>query len=71
MLIQLKRKEGESTGSFLYRFSTKIKQSGVLKEAKRRRFKTRDLNKRKRKLGALYRLSKAQEMKELKKYGRA
>ena len=68
-MLEIKRKEGENIGSMLYRFSKKVKQSGVLKEAKKRRFRHRAVNKRKLRLGALYRIGKQEELAELKKYG--
>lgn len=67
--IELRKKEGESVGSFLYRFNKKMKQSGILKEVKKRRFKHRPLNKQKTRLAALYRKKKAGELAQLKKYG--
>ncbi|OGG42139.1 hypothetical protein A3A21_02010 [Candidatus Jorgensenbacteria bacterium RIFCSPLOWO2_01_FULL_45_25b] len=69
MPIQSRRKEGESTGSFLYRFSKKVKQSGIVKEAKKRRFKERPTNRRKKRLSALYRVEKEKELEKKKKYG--
>ncbi len=69
MPIEIKRKEGESTGSFLYRFSKRVKQSGILKEVKRKRFRHRNVNRQKIKLSALYRLKKQKEIAEFKKYG--
>lgn len=68
-MIEIKRKEGESTGSFIFRFNKKIKQSGILKDAKRKRFRSRPLNRQKKKLASLYRLEKQEELGRLKKYG--
>ena len=67
MPIEAKRKEGENINALLYRFNKKLKQSGVLKEAKKRRFRSRDTNKNKRRAGAIYRTAKAQEIKRTKK----
>ncbi len=68
-MLQVRKKEGESVGSFLYRFSKRVKQSGILKEAKKRRFKSRIVNRRKVRLAAFYRQEKQAEMARLKKYG--
>jgi ribosomal protein S21 len=68
-MIEVRRKEGENVGSLLYRFSKKVKQSGILKEVKKRKFRDRPINRRKRRLSALYRIKKEQEIAELKKYG--
>ncbi|MEK7634571.1 MAG: bS21 family ribosomal protein [Patescibacteria group bacterium] len=68
-MLEVKRKEGESISSFLHRFSTKIKQSGVLIESKKRRYYKRTVNKTKRKASAIYRSGKKKEYEELKKKG--
>ncbi len=68
-MLEVKRKEGESISSFLHRFSTKIKQSGVLIESKKRRFQNRAVSKSKRKASAIYRDQKKKEYQEMKKKG--
>ncbi|MDE2001458.1 MAG: 30S ribosomal protein S21 [Patescibacteria group bacterium] len=65
----VKRKENESTGSFLYRFSKKMNQSGVLKEARKRRFHTRPKSRLKLREAALYREEKKVEVAKSKKLG--
>ena len=69
MPLEVKKKEGESVGSFLYRFNKKVRQSGVVKEVKKRRFRSRAKNKQKRRLGALYRLRKQEEFSRARKLG--
>ena len=69
-MIEVKRKEGESPNAFLYRFTKKIQQSGVLKEAKKKRTYSRVVNKRARKDSALYRIAKRIDMEHLKKLGK-
>ena len=61
-MIFLKRKEGESVNSFLYRFSKRVRRSGIFKEAKRRRFFEPNANKRARKESTLYRLKRQKEI---------
>jgi len=68
-MIEIKKKEGENIGSFLYRFNKKIQQSGVLKEVRKRRFTRRLENKRKRRLAAIYRVKKVEEMRYARKHG--
>ncbi len=68
-MLEIRKKEGESVGSFLYRFGKRVKQSGILKEVKKRRFKGRVVNRRKVRLAALYRKDKQAEIARLKKYG--
>lgn len=70
-MIEVKKKEGESVNAFLYRFTKKMQQSGVLKEAKKRRFHSRSVNKHAQKESALYRLAKKQDLERLKKLGKA
>ncbi len=69
--MQVRKKEGETIGSLLYRFSKKIQQSGILKEAKKRRFYGRNVNKAKRKLAAIYRSDKNKEVEKSRKLGLA
>ncbi len=67
--MEIKRREGESVNSFLYRFNKKIRQSGILLEAKKRRRKDRNVSKRKRFNSAIYRAGKKKEMEKAKKAG--
>ncbi len=69
MAIQIKKREGETVSSFLYRFNKRIQQSGLIKEVRKRQFKSRGDNKRKLKLSALYRKDKERELEKAKKYG--
>ncbi len=69
--MEIKRREGEPTNAFLYRFSKKIQQSGILREAKKRKFKTRPESKLKKKLSALHREKKKKEVMNARKMGRA
>ncbi len=68
-MIEIKKKEGETPASMLFRFSKRVKQSGVLIEARKRRFHGRSLNRRKRRLKAQYRAVKRAETVRLKKLG--
>ena len=69
MALQVARREGESPTSLLYRFTKKIQHSGVLKEARGRRFRKRVENKNKRRSSALHREHKRKEIGRLKKLG--
>lgn len=68
-MIEVKRKEGESGSALLFRFTKRVKRSGVLKEANKRRFKHRGLNERRRRLSALHRSHKKAEYQRMKKLG--
>ncbi len=67
--MEIKRREGESTNAFLYRFSKKVQQSGILREAKKRKFKSRPASKQKKRLSALHREQKKKEVEKARKMG--
>ena len=67
--IKVKKREGENFNSLLFRFRRRVRQSGIMREARRRRFYQRPENKNKRRLAALHRVRKEQEIKEMKRYG--
>lgn len=69
MAIETKKREGETQNSLIYRFSKRVKQSGLMKEVKKRRFKGRPENKRKRRLAALYHIQKVDEFARQRKLG--
>ncbi len=69
MPVKVVKKEGESASAMMYRFSKKIQQGGVLKEAKKRRFSERVKNKNKRRVLALKRETKKSEIQYKKKWG--
>ncbi len=68
-MLEIRKKEGENVGAFLFRFNKKVKQSGIMKEVKKRKFTSRNVNKNKRRSAALYRVSKLKSLSQLKKYG--
>jgi len=67
----IKRKDGESIGSLLYRFTKGVQRSGVLREAKKRKHHSRPTSRIKRKLSALHRVSKKKDMERMRKLGLA
>lgn len=67
--MQVKKHEGESASSLVYRFTKKVQQSGILREAKKRRFYHRAPNKCAKKLSALYRYQKKLDLDRAKKMG--
>lgn len=68
-MINIKKKEGESTSALLFRFTKKVKQSGVLTEARKRRFRGRAKNKRARRISAVYRTEKRKDMARKRRLG--
>ena len=69
MPVKVIKKEGESASAMMYRFTKKIQQGGVLKEAKKRRFHERPKNRNKRRVLALKRETKKEEMLYKKRWG--
>lgn len=69
MPIIIKKKESESAGSLIFRFTKKVQQSGVLLEVKKRRFKKRLPNERARHSSAIHRLTKRAEYDKMRKEG--
>ena len=53
----------------MYRFTKKMQQSGILREAKKRRFYARAESRLKRKLSAIHRDHKKKELVRQKKLG--
>ena len=68
-MIELKKKEKETTTNLLRRFTKKVRQSGVLLQARRNRFNVRPKNKLKKKKSALRREKLRQMRAELTKLG--
>lgn len=67
--MEIRRREKESISSLLYRFSQKVRRSGILLEAKKRRFHRRPINRRRRRVSARYREEKKKEIEKAKKLG--
>ena len=65
----MKKKEGEPVTSLVYRFTKKVQQSGILREAKKRRFSHRRVTRNKRHISALYKLEKTSEIMKERKLG--
>ena len=69
MAIEVKKREGETSSSMLYRFSKRVQHSGVVKEARKRQFTGRIPNRTKRRAAALYRIERQAEFQKTKKRG--
>jgi ribosomal protein S21 len=68
-MIDVKKRNNETPTAMLFRFTKKVRQSGVMKEVRKRRFYGRTQNKRKRAVSAAYRAGKAKEISDLRKLG--
>ncbi len=69
VVIEVKKKEGETTRSLLRRFSRRIQQSGVLIRARKARFHEREKSKREQRGSALRRIKIGKEKEKLRKMG--
>jgi len=69
-MITVRKRKGEHFSALLYRFNKRVRQSGILLEAKKNRFFTRKENKNQRRKSALYRFRKQEELKKMRRYSR-
>lgn len=69
MAIEVRKKDRETTGSLLRRFSRRVQQSGVLLHARRSRFFNKAKTKRQMKASALRREQLRHQRAELIKLG--
>ncbi len=69
MGVIIRKKEGESPNSMIFRFTKKVQQSGVLREVKGRRFTKRATSKPKRRASALHKRAKRIALDKAKKLG--
>ena len=67
--MEVRKKENESVNTLIFRFIKKVQQTGVLREAKKRRFRNRPQNALKRRLSALHREQKKRDQERAKKLG--
>ncbi len=68
-MLSVRKREGESTNALVFRFTKKVRRSGVLQETRKRRFHKRSVNKSARKLSAVYRAVKNKNIARDKKLG--
>lgn len=69
-MVDARRKEKETFGALLRRFTRRVQLSGVLKETRKRRFYLKSLTKTKKHEGALRRIRVRKEMQKLEKLGK-
>lgn len=67
--MEVKKRDNESSPALIYRFIKRVQQTGVLREAKKRRFRSRVPNGLKRKLSALHRETKRKDRERAKRLG--
>jgi len=69
-MVEVKKKDRESSESLIRRFSRKVQQSGVLVEARRSRFRKDEKSKREKREGAMYKAKVKKMVDQLKKLGK-
>jgi len=69
-MINLTRKENETTSAFVRRFMMRVQASGTLKESKAKKFFRKPISRSLRRVAALTRRKKAFERARLRKLGR-
>jgi len=69
MAITIKRRKGENQASFLNRASRIIRRSGILLDARKRKFFSPSPNKRAQKLSALHKKKVLEELERKRKTG--
>ncbi len=70
MPLEVQKQNRESSQSLIRRFSQRLRKSGVLLEARKRRFKVGKKSQQLKKRSALRRQEKKKEYEKLKKLGR-
>ncbi|GAH85582.1 unnamed protein product [marine sediment metagenome] len=70
MPLRANRQGRESSQGLVRRFSQKIRKSGILLEARKKRFKGREKSQQLKKRSALRKEKKRQEYQKLKKMGK-
>lgn len=69
-MIEVKKKDRESSESLIRRFSRKVQQSGVLVQARKARFRKDEKSKREIREGAMYKIKVRKVVDKLKKMGK-
>ena len=70
MSLEVKRKERENSQNLVRRFSKRVQQSGILRRARKTRFRHREKSKNMEKKAALRRGKMKVEYEKLKKIGK-
>ena len=69
-MVEVRRKEKETFGALLRRFTRRVQLSGVLKETRKSRFYLKMPTRTKRRVSALRRLTVSREYRRLEKLGK-
>jgi ribosomal protein S21 len=69
-MIEVKKRDRESSESLIRRFGRRVQQSGVLVQARRSRFRIDEKTKREKRAGAMYKEKVKKVVNRLKKMGK-
>ncbi len=69
-MIEVKKKDKETSESLIRRFSRRVQQSGVLMRARKVRFRNEEKSKSEKRDEALYKIKIRKEIDKLKKLGK-
>jgi ribosomal protein S21 len=69
-MIEVKKKDHESSESLIRRFSRRVQQSGVLVHVRKNRFRVEEKTKRQMREGAMYKEKVRKVVTKLKKMGK-
>ena len=69
-MIEVKKKDRETSESLIRRFSRRVQQSGVLVRARKTRFRIDEKSKKENRDGAMYRAKVKKVVDQLKKMGK-
>jgi ribosomal protein S21 len=69
-MIEVKRKDRETSESLIRRFGRRVQQSGVLMQARKSRFRADEKSKREKREGAMYKIKVKKVVDKLKKMGK-
>ncbi len=69
-MIEVRKKDKESSENLIRRFTRRVQQSGVLMHVRKTRFKKDEKSKREKREEALYKIKIRKEIEKLKKLGK-
>ncbi|MDP2676282.1 MAG: 30S ribosomal protein S21 [bacterium] len=69
-IIEVKRRQNETPGALVRRFSKKAQQAGIVRKTRSNQFRSRPLSHKKRKQSALRRMARLKESTYLRKIGK-
>lgn len=69
-MIEVKKKDRETSENLIRRFSRRVQQSGVLMRVRKTRFHAEEKSKQKKREEALYKIKLRKEIEKLKKMGK-